>query len=67
MVKIPRKEIEVLSSEEAIKIALSQKEVQEVLGNDKSIVKTLYEMYNGYESVVNVVAKSKNPKAEALT
>lgn len=62
VVKIPRRDIEKLDKTEAIDIALKQEEVQKNLF-EKTIHKSLYTMYPGYECVVNILATKVLRKA----
>lgn len=58
IVKIPRKNIELLTMDEAVEIALKQNEVKEVLSDDRTIVKMSYNVYKGYDRVINIVTTS---------
>lgn len=53
-VKFPRKDIELLKKEEALRIALDQEKVQQVL-RTRTILDVKYNVYSGYENVLNIV------------
>lgn len=55
-VKIPKRDFENLSEEEAIRIALEQKEVKESLG-EKEVDRTKYTFVRDYEGVVNIFTR----------
>lgn len=66
IVKMPKRDLELLTYEKATEIALSQKEIQEVLSEKKSVIKILYNIYKGYDGVVNIIASS-NIKTDPTT
>ncbi|KAG5875054.1 hypothetical protein JTB14_026185 [Gonioctena quinquepunctata] len=63
IVKFPRRQIENLSKEEAVEIALNQKEVQTTL-KTRNILNVHYAMYKGCESVVNILTDQPPPKVK---
>ncbi|GJQ87681.1 hypothetical protein Trydic_g17499 [Trypoxylus dichotomus] len=60
-VKFPRKEIEVLCKEDALRIALEQDKVQEVL-KTRTILDVKYAIHYGYENVLNILTDQPPPK-----
>nr|XP_023028907.1 probable leucine--tRNA ligase, mitochondrial [Leptinotarsa decemlineata] len=64
VVKIPRRDLDKLSKDEAIRIALGQKEVQNTL-TTRNVLDICYTMYDGCEGVVNILTDHPPPKVKA--
>ncbi|KRT79234.1 tRNA synthetase, partial [Oryctes borbonicus] len=60
-IKYPRKDIEVLSKEDALRIALEQNEVQQLL-KTRTILDVKYAIHYGYENVLNILTDQPPPK-----
>lgn len=58
VIKIPKWEIEKLSKDQALDLALQQKEVQEKLIT-RNVMDGIYTFYKEYEGVINVIAVQK--------
>lgn len=56
VIKIPRKQLERMEHDTAIKLALEQQKVQEELEN-RSVVNIKFDIYSGYQGVVNITAR----------
>lgn len=62
-IKFPRKDIEVLSKEDALKFALKVDKVQEVL-KTRTILNVKYTINYGYENVINILTTQPPPKKQ---
>ncbi|XP_018563996.1 probable leucine--tRNA ligase, mitochondrial [Anoplophora glabripennis] len=63
VVKIPRKDLERLQEEEAISIALKQKEVQSTL-TTRNVLDIRYTVHAGCEGIVNILTDQPPPKVK---
>lgn len=59
VVKIPRRELETMDYNTAVKLALDQKEVQNQLLK-RDILEIKFNIYSGYQGVVNIIATDKH-------
>ncbi|CAH0546082.1 unnamed protein product [Brassicogethes aeneus] len=64
-IKIPRKDLDILSKEEAVRLALSQKEVCDVLAT-RNVLDTVYKTYSGNDCIINFIAKSQQHMKEKV-
>lgn len=58
IIKVPRKELEQMSYDTAVNLAMNESEVQKFLV-DREIDEIKFEIYEGYEGVVNIITKRK--------
>lgn len=56
IIKMPRKDMDLLTYERATEIVLNHREIQNVLSNsNRSVKNVFYNLYKGYEGVVNIM------------
>lgn len=64
VLKMPRKDLEVLPKDVAIELAMKQAKVREVLAT-RTVIDVNFVIHKGYEGVVNIVTSDPPPKANA--
>lgn len=65
VIKMPRKDLEVMKQETALDLALQQQKVQQIL-ETRQMVDSKYEIITGYQAVINIITTEKNFQKVAI-